>query len=96
MDTTVATDNQIATSILCYEGFVPFAATPLTAMPSRNATKLTSFMDSLRSLDSKTYPTKVPLKIDHSDSDPRQLVYSNGEPSNTFARGGERHRKLQS
>ncbi|KAL2558071.1 Laccase-4 [Forsythia ovata] len=67
MDTIVATDNQTATGILRYKGIVPFSTTSLTAMPPRNATPVTnSFMDSLRSLNSKTYPANVPLNIDHS------------------------------
>ncbi|CAA3015325.1 laccase-4-like [Olea europaea subsp. europaea] len=67
MDTIVATDNQTATGILRYKGIAPFSTTSLTSMPPRNATPVTSsFMDSLRSLNSKTYPVIVPLKIDHS------------------------------
>ncbi|KAL2541650.1 Laccase-4 [Abeliophyllum distichum] len=67
MDTIVATDNQLGTGILRYKGIVPFSTTSLTAMPPRNATPVTtSFMDSLRSLNSKTYPANVPLNIDHS------------------------------
>ncbi|CAI9768332.1 unnamed protein product [Fraxinus pennsylvanica] len=63
MGTIAATDNQIATGILCYNGIVPFSATSLTAMPSLNATKVTSsFMDSLRNLNSKTYPTNAPTE----------------------------------
>ncbi|KAK3017257.1 hypothetical protein RJ639_044265 [Escallonia herrerae] len=67
MDTIVAVDNQTAIGTLRYEGTHPFTPTSLTAMPPTNATPVTtSFVDSLRSLNSKQYPAKVPLTIDHS------------------------------
>ncbi|KAK4485296.1 hypothetical protein RD792_007930 [Penstemon davidsonii] len=67
MDTIVATDNQISTGILRYKGTPKFPPTTLTSIPPRNATPITTnFMDSLKSLNSKEYPTKVPLIIDHS------------------------------
>ncbi|CDP14064.1 unnamed protein product [Coffea canephora] len=67
MDTTVATDNQTATGVIRYKSTTAFSPTALTTIPPRNATPVTnSFMESLRSLNSKEYPTKVPLEIDHS------------------------------
>ncbi|KAK6145459.1 hypothetical protein DH2020_022279 [Rehmannia glutinosa] len=67
MDTIVATDNQTATATLRYKGTLVFSPTALTAIPPRNATPMTTnFMDNLRSLNSKRYPTNVPKIIDHS------------------------------
>ncbi|XP_057788937.1 laccase-22-like [Salvia miltiorrhiza] len=53
MDTIVATDNQIATATLRYDGAAPSAAAAAVAadIPARNATAVTAaFMDGLRSL----------------------------------------------
>ncbi|KAH6787274.1 Laccase/Diphenol oxidase family protein [Perilla frutescens var. hirtella] len=67
MDTIVATDNQIATGSLRYTGTPAFYPTGLTAIPSKNATRVTTaFMDSLRSLNSRDYPANVPQTVDHS------------------------------
>ncbi|KAH6769132.1 Laccase/Diphenol oxidase family protein [Perilla frutescens var. frutescens] len=67
MDTIVATDNQIATGSLRYTGTPAFYPTGLTAIPSKNATRVTTaFMDSLRSLNSRDYPASVPQTVDHS------------------------------
>lgn len=67
MDTVVAIDNQTATGTIRYNGTVAFSPTDLMTMPSRNATPVTTnFMDSLKSLNSKDYPTNVPKSIDHS------------------------------
>ncbi|KAL0452769.1 UNVERIFIED_CONTAM: Laccase-22 [Sesamum latifolium] len=67
MDTIVAIDNQTATGTLSYKGTLAVSTTSLTAMPSQNATPITSkFMDSLRSLNSKEYPANVPQTVDHS------------------------------
>lgn len=67
MDTIVPTDNQIATGTLRYKGTVSFPPTSLTTIPPRNATPVvTTFMDSLKSLNSEKYPANVPLRVDHS------------------------------
>lgn len=68
MDTTVATDNQTATGTLRYNGTLAFSPIDATTMPLKNATPVTTkFMDSLKSLNSKEYPTNVPKStIDHS------------------------------
>lgn len=64
---TVAVDNKTATATLHYRGSLASTNTILTVPPPQNATRLaTSFTKSLRSLNSDTYPAKVPLKIDHS------------------------------
>ncbi|EPS61127.1 laccase 3, partial [Genlisea aurea] len=67
MDTIVATDNQRATAFLRYNNTVAFSPTNLTPLPPRNATSVTTtFVDSLRSINSNTFPANVPKKIDHS------------------------------
>lgn len=67
MDTIVVVDNLTATATLRYEGNLSSSRTFLTAMPALNATPVTfKFSDSLRSLNSKEYPAKVPSTIDHS------------------------------
>ncbi|KAL8093585.1 laccase-22-like [Apium graveolens] len=67
MDTVVPIDNMTGTGSLRYKGLPPFPKTTLTAMPPKNATPVAkSFLDSLRSLNSKQFPSKVPLDIDHS------------------------------
>ncbi|XP_062018147.1 laccase-4-like [Rosa rugosa] len=64
---TVAVDNKTATATLHYRGSLASTSTILTVPPPQNATRLaTKFTKSLRSLNSVTYPAKVPLKIDHS------------------------------
>ncbi|XP_010262771.1 PREDICTED: laccase-4-like [Nelumbo nucifera] len=68
MDTpVVAVDNMTATATLHYSGSLATSATTLTNPPPQNATPVaTNFMDSLRSLNSKQYPAKVPQTVDHS------------------------------
>ncbi|WKA01056.1 hypothetical protein VitviT2T_019359 [Vitis vinifera] len=67
MDAPIPVDNITGTAILSYTGTLAASPTVLTTSPSQNATQLTSsFMDSLKSLNSKQYPANVPLAIDHS------------------------------
>ncbi|KAL9239041.1 hypothetical protein vseg_013397 [Gypsophila vaccaria] len=66
MDAPIAVDNSTATATLHYNGTLGAVSTTFTALPPKNATPIAnSFLDSLRSLNSKQYPAKVPLKIDH-------------------------------
>lgn len=67
MDTIVAIDNQTAIATLNYKSTNSLLPTTLTTMPSTNASNATySFVDSLKSLNSKQYPASVPLTVDHS------------------------------
>ncbi|EXC01489.1 hypothetical protein L484_022066 [Morus notabilis] len=67
MDAPIAVDNKTATATLHYSGTLSSSRTILTAPPPQNATSIaTKFTNSLRSLNSKKYPARVPLKIDHS------------------------------
>ncbi|KAI9109228.1 hypothetical protein K1719_019851 [Acacia pycnantha] len=67
MDAPIAVDNKTAQATLHYSGTLSSTITTLTSLPPKNATPVaTTFTDSLRSLNSNTYPAKVPLKIDHS------------------------------
>uniref|UniRef100_A0A6M2EXG9 laccase n=1 Tax=Populus davidiana TaxID=266767 RepID=A0A6M2EXG9_9ROSI len=68
MDTLVAVDNVTAIAFLRYKGTIAFSPPVLlTTSPAINATPVTStFMDNLRSLNSKKYPANVPLTVDHS------------------------------
>ncbi|KAH7548195.1 hypothetical protein ACOSP7_032434 [Xanthoceras sorbifolium] len=67
MDTVVAVDNVTGIAFLRYKGTVAFSPTTLTNTPPMNATAVTNtFLDRLRSLNSKNYPAKVPLTVDHS------------------------------
>ncbi|KAF5446773.1 hypothetical protein F2P56_032376 [Juglans regia] len=67
MDAPIAVDNVTATAILHYSGTLASSATILTAPPPRNATQIAAnFTKSLRSLNSRKYPARVPLKIDRS------------------------------
>ncbi|KAK7301803.1 hypothetical protein RJT34_12679 [Clitoria ternatea] len=67
MDAPIAVDNRTATATLHYSGTLSSSITTLTSIPPRNATQLaTTFTDSLKSLNSKKYPARVPLKIDHN------------------------------
>ncbi|XP_028770513.1 laccase-4-like isoform X3 [Neltuma alba] len=67
MDAPVAVDNVTATATVHYTGINSAATTVLTNPPPKNATQVANkFIDSLKSLNSKKYPAKVPLKIDHS------------------------------
>ncbi|KAL8039216.1 hypothetical protein ABFX02_10G020400 [Erythranthe guttata] len=68
MDTpVVAVDNKTATATIHYSGTLANSPTSFTATPPQNATPVAnSFVNSLRSLNSKKYPAKVPMKIDHN------------------------------
>ncbi|MBA0745184.1 hypothetical protein Gogos_007770, partial [Gossypium gossypioides] len=67
MDAPIAVDNLTATATLHYAGSLTSAATTLVSPPPKNATSVAAnFTNALRSLNSKKYPAKVPLKIDHS------------------------------
>ena len=67
MDAPVGLDNLTNYATLRYKGTPTNPPTILTSVPAQNATPVTySFIDSLRSLNSPQYPTKVPLTIDHS------------------------------
>ncbi|XP_014516886.1 laccase-4 [Vigna radiata var. radiata] len=67
MDAPIAVDNNTATATLHYSGTLSSTLTTLTSIPPTNSTLLaTTFTDSLRSLNSKKYPARVPLKIDHN------------------------------
>ncbi|XP_047978147.1 laccase-4-like [Salvia hispanica] len=68
MDTpVVAIDNLTATATLHYSGTLSAAPTAVAAVPARNATPVAdTFSNSLRSLNSKTYPAKVPKTVDRS------------------------------
>uniref|UniRef100_A0A803R6P9 Laccase n=1 Tax=Cannabis sativa TaxID=3483 RepID=A0A803R6P9_CANSA len=63
----IVVDNKTATATLHYSGTLSSSRTILTSTPPRNATSVANnFTKSLRSLNSKKYPAKVPLNIDHS------------------------------
>ncbi|KAJ8770166.1 hypothetical protein K2173_011501 [Erythroxylum novogranatense] len=67
MDTVVAVDNVTALAFLRYKGTLAFSPPVLTNTPAINATPVAmNFMNNLRSLNSKEYPAKVPLDVDHS------------------------------
>ncbi|XP_022998547.1 laccase-4-like [Cucurbita maxima] len=68
MDTPiVAVDNVTAIATLHYTGTPSTTPTSFTGLPPQNATPVaTKFTNSLRSLNSKQYPAKVPLEVDHS------------------------------
>ncbi|RDX86329.1 Laccase-4, partial [Mucuna pruriens] len=67
MDAPIPVDNKTAIATLHYTGTLGSTITTFTSMPPTNATPLaTTFTDSLRSLNSKKYPARVPLKIDHN------------------------------
>ncbi|CAH1445944.1 unnamed protein product [Lactuca virosa] len=67
MDSPIAVDNKTAVATLLYTGTLSTTSTTLAIPPPPNATATANnFVDSLRSLNSKKYPAKVPLKIDHS------------------------------
>ncbi|KAJ9548518.1 hypothetical protein OSB04_021061 [Centaurea solstitialis] len=67
MDAPIAVDNRTATASLRYSGVLTASNTKLVAPPPQNSTPVANtFMSSLRSLNSATYPAKVPLTIDHS------------------------------
>ncbi|XP_004308920.1 PREDICTED: laccase-22-like [Fragaria vesca subsp. vesca] len=67
MDAPIGIDNFTSIATLRYKHTPRNSTTFLTSIPPQNATPLTAtFIDSLRSLDSKLYPANVPLTIDHS------------------------------
>lgn len=68
MDAPISFDNVTSIATLRYKNTPPYyPKTTLTNIPPLNATPITSaFTDSLRSLNSKDYPSTVPLTIDHS------------------------------
>ncbi|KAK7275961.1 hypothetical protein RIF29_17088 [Crotalaria pallida] len=67
MDAPIAVDNITATATLHYAGSLSSTITTLTSLPPKNATPIaTTFTDSLRSLNSKKYPARVPTTVDHS------------------------------
>ncbi|KAI3811545.1 hypothetical protein L1987_21269 [Smallanthus sonchifolius] len=67
MDVPIAVDNLTTTASLHYSGVVTSTITKLVAPPPQNSTPVAnSFINSLKSLNSATYPAKVPLTIDHS------------------------------
>ncbi|KAJ9694912.1 hypothetical protein PVL29_010402 [Vitis rotundifolia] len=67
MDSPIAVDNLTATATLHYSGTLASSPTTLTSPPPPNATAVANkFINSLRSLNSKKYPAKVPLTVDHS------------------------------
>ncbi|KVI11894.1 Cupredoxin [Cynara cardunculus var. scolymus] len=67
MDAPIAVDNRTTTASLRYSGILTSSNTKLVAPPPQNSTPVANtFMNSLRSLNSATYPAKVPLTINHS------------------------------
>ncbi|PON36298.1 Laccase [Parasponia andersonii] len=68
MDAPIGFDNSTSFSTLRYKHTLPNPnPTFLTAIPPQNATPITkTFLDSLNSLNSLQYPTRVPLTVDHS------------------------------
>ncbi|KAH0632177.1 hypothetical protein KY289_037709 [Solanum tuberosum] len=70
MDSPIAVDNVTAVATLHYSATLtnnPSTTLTSTNTPPKNATPIANnFLDSLRSLNSKKYPAKVPIKIDHS------------------------------
>ncbi|KAM3340498.1 laccase-4 [Capsicum galapagoense] len=67
MDAPIAVDNVTATATLHYSGTLASSITTLTSTPPKNATPVANnFVNSLRSLNSKKYPAKVPKNVDHS------------------------------
>ncbi|XP_023543863.1 laccase-4-like [Cucurbita pepo subsp. pepo] len=67
MDSPITVDNNTATATLHYAGMLATTTTTLTAPPPQNATPVANnFLNSLRSINSNTYPARVPLTIDHN------------------------------
>lgn len=67
MDAPIAVDNLTATATLHYTGTLSTSPTVLTLPPPQNATQIANkFVNSLKGLNSKKYPVKVPIKVDHS------------------------------
>ncbi|KAF3588718.1 hypothetical protein F2Q69_00031947 [Brassica cretica] len=66
MDTVVPVNNATATAFLRYKTTTTQSLT-MSKIPPINATSIAqNFSDALRSLNSRDYPTNVPLKVDHS------------------------------
>ncbi|CBI16002.3 hypothetical protein VitviT2T_008281 [Vitis vinifera] len=87
MDSPIAVDNMTATATVQYSGTLSSTPTTITNPPPQNATSVaTKFTDSLRSLNSKKYPARVPLATDHS------LLFTVGlgiNPCATCVNGGK-------
>ncbi|GMG98301.1 hypothetical protein Nepgr_000141 [Nepenthes gracilis] len=67
MDSPIAVDNLTATALIRYSTSLSTVSTTLTAAPPQNATPIANkFTNSLRSLNSRDYPARVPATIDHS------------------------------
>ncbi|CAK7333497.1 unnamed protein product [Dovyalis caffra] len=67
MDAPIAVDNMTAKATLHYSGALANSPTTLTTPPPKNATAVANqFINSLRSLNSKKFPAKVPLTVDHN------------------------------
>ncbi|PKI34541.1 hypothetical protein CRG98_045078 [Punica granatum] len=67
MDSPIAVDNLTATATLHYSGTLANTQTTLTIPPPKNATAVANnFIESLRSLNSKKYPARVPKTVDHN------------------------------
>ncbi|XP_047309059.1 laccase-4-like isoform X1 [Impatiens glandulifera] len=67
MDAPIAVDNTTATATLHYSGTLATSSTSFVSSPPKNATPVANkFVDSLRSLNSRKYPAKVPLSVDQS------------------------------
>ncbi|KAG6771647.1 hypothetical protein POTOM_023027 [Populus tomentosa] len=67
MDSPIAVDNMTATATLQYSGALANSPTTLTTPPPKNATAVANqFTNSLRSLNSRRFPAKVPLNVDHN------------------------------
>ncbi|KAL1332602.1 hypothetical protein HN51_061382 [Arachis hypogaea] len=67
MDAPIPVDNRTAIATLHYQGTLASTVTTVASLPPTNATAVsTAFTESLRSLNSKEYPARVPLKIDHN------------------------------
>ncbi|XP_062095302.1 laccase-4-like [Humulus lupulus] len=66
MDAPITVDNATATATLHYTGTLSNSPTTITTPPPKNATQVANkFTDALRSLNSNTFPAKVPLTVDH-------------------------------
>ncbi|EXB76109.1 hypothetical protein L484_006544 [Morus notabilis] len=67
MDAPIGYNNVTSFATLRYKKTPPNPKTILTKIPPQNDTpKTKAFIDSLRSLNSKQYPAKVPLNVHHS------------------------------
>lgn len=67
MDTPINVDNTTATATLRYPRTASNSRTIYTTIPPIDATSIANkYRDSLKSLNSKKYPARVPLTVDHS------------------------------